>query len=131
MAKASNVLSSLVVVLLIAGAGYYLFVMDDGIHSPLRETVELNIRIESPGIASNTEFILCIDGEEIETGTIAKDSHVDLKFTCERTKGKKILVEVRAVSTIPVLGDRAWSDSETVTVGVSSYNITLNYLPIW
>ena len=131
MATASNVLGSIVIIFLIAGAGYYLFVMDDGIHNPLRETVELNIRIESPSLASNTEFTLYVDGEIIETGSIGKDSHADLKFTCERSKGKKIMVEVQASSTFPIAGNISWSDSETVTVGFSSYNITFNYLPIW
>ena len=131
MAKASNVFSSLVIIFLIAGAGYYLFVMDDGVHNPFRETVELNIRIGSPNWASDTEFVLYVDGEEIEAGTIDKNSHKDVKFTCERSKGKRILVEVQAVSTVLILGGEIpWSDSETVTVGVSSYDITLKYLPI-
>ena len=130
MAGASNVIGSIVIVSLILGAGYYIFVADDGAHSPLRETVELNIRIESPSLASSTEFVLYIDGEEVSSGNIDKNSYEDVEIKLERSKGKKIEIRVNAVSVYPVLGSREWSDSETVTVGISSYDIRLNYLPI-
>jgi|GEM_PF-4368466 hypothetical protein len=122
MAKASNVLGSLAIVCLIAGAGYYLFVMDDGVHDPLNREAELNITVRAIHLWGNADFSLYVDGTERASGTLGPSDEELFVISVNTKLGRTI--EIKATSEGGGFGPQSPSKSVRIWSS-SSHNILL------
>ena len=122
MATASNVLGSIVIIFLIAGAGYYLFVMDDGAHDPLKKEVELNITVRSVHMMYNVDFVLYVNENEYGSGTLGPHDEEIFNVTVSVRAGST--VDITAESEGGGLGPQSSSKSIRIWSS-SSHNVLL------